>query len=205
MWLKEVARLCGLDWFHIQLSIHLQMCPDALRRGRTGFVVLPLPGSETFVHFLQVLSACPAVLDTKHKTQLWTSSGLCRAHVSPGLFPLHRISHIAIACVKFYLPFDPCSLTACPCPQTAPYQWPTLSPPSSPLFQAEVTAQTQTPWKVTATMLPYENWLCSPDLRFLFFSPLFVDSRTSFLMPEWLHFLRSFLCSLISSLSSFLG
>lgn len=65
--------------------------------------------------------------------------------------------------------------------------------------------KTQTSWKVTAITLPYENWLSSPDLCFLFFSPLFVDSRTCFLMPEWLHFLRSFLCSLISSLSSFLG
>lgn len=61
-WLKEEARLCGLDGFHIQPSIHLQMCPDALGGGRTGFVMLPLPGSETFVHFLQVPSACPAFL-----------------------------------------------------------------------------------------------------------------------------------------------
>lgn len=57
VWLMEKARLCELDWFHIQPSIPLQMWPAVLGGGRTGFVMLPLPGSETFVHFLQIPSA----------------------------------------------------------------------------------------------------------------------------------------------------
>ncbi|OPJ67087.1 hypothetical protein AV530_017003 [Patagioenas fasciata monilis] len=50
-----------------------------------------------------------------------------------------------------------------------------------------------------------ENWLSAPDLRFLFFSPLSADSRTHFLTPEWLRFLRSFFCRRRFVLSSSLG
>lgn len=127
--------------------------------------------------------------------------------VQDSFFPL-KISSFAVVRVEFFLSFDPSPsavLTACPCPQSAPYQWPALSPPSSPLFPGRLRRAEQPRslhrgrpcWKVTAITLPYENCLSSPDLRFLFFSPLFVDSRTCSLMPEWLHFLRSFLCSLI--------
>lgn len=54
---KEKASLCGFDWFRIQPSLCLQLWPDVLGGGRTGFVGLPLPASEISVPFLQVPSA----------------------------------------------------------------------------------------------------------------------------------------------------
>lgn len=68
--------------------------------------------------------------------QQWSVQSLCE---SGTLSSPSKYLSFAVVCVEFHLLFDSSPsavVTACPCPQTAPYQWPTLSPPSSPLFQA---------------------------------------------------------------------
>lgn len=107
----EKARLCGLEWFHIQPSIHLQMWPVVLGGGRTGFVMLPLPGSEIFVHFLQVPSAWPAfwtaaegwahaLVDTKHRTQQWSVQSPCESRTlfSPSKYLVLQLCMLNLIC-----------------------------------------------------------------------------------------------------------
>lgn len=148
------------------------------------------------------------MVDTKHRTQLWTSSGMLGPCEPRTLFSHSKYLVLQLHALNFICPLTPhhhCSShslslssdsslsVANPVPSL-------LTPFPGRLRRAEQPRSLHRPrprWKVTAITLPYENCLSSPDLRFLFFSPLFVDSRTRFLMPEWLHFLRSFLCSLI--------
>lgn len=162
----EKARLCELDWFHIQPSIPLQMWPAVLGGGRTGFVMLPLPGSETFVHFLQIPSAWTAFLtaaegwacalvDTKHRTQLWTSSGMLGPCEPSTLFCPSKYLVLQLHALNFICPLTPHRLqfsqpvlvlrqlliSGQPCP-LPPHPF---SRPFKRGWAAEVTAQTQTP------------------------------------------------------------